>query len=386
MSPILPPLRLTGAQCLRDGKLAQRSISVRDGRLTTGPYPAVDLTGYYIMPGVVDLHASSFQHHLSGDDTDLSLVDREAASHGVTTRYLAQPWSWERDGTSPEAAVKLARALNAYRDQTLTDLRLVLNCERIMVDREDDLLDLVDSCAVGQVVFSNRAETASEVRRNDPAAFAQWAWSWGTRADRLDEALDRVLPQAPAVPRHLCRLAEAFDTRGIVYGSVGDCSAETREHYSMIGARLCLAPGTPRVAAAAKAVSDPVLGIAEDILHPAPQRRLARTTALIGAGLCDALVSERHSAAPIQATFRLAELGLLPLEKAWDLISRNPAEILRLPDRGVIAPGKRADLVIIHAETKRVEVTISDGRLSFLTGEAAARFLGVGTKPQMAAE
>ncbi|MCA8884766.1 MAG: amidohydrolase family protein [Rhodobacteraceae bacterium] len=371
---------------MRDGAMVRRSIALRDGRLTTGPFPAVDLTGYYVMPGVVDLHSTSFQHLLSGETPDLALIDREAASHGVTTRFLAQPWSWERESTSPEAAAQLGRALIAYRRRSLTDLRLALSCERIMVADEDALLDLVDACAVGQVVFSNRAETAADLLRNDPDAFAQWAWTWGTRTERLEAALRRVLPQAASVPRHLCRLAEAFDARGVIYGSHGDQTAETREHYSMIGAGLCLSPGTARVAAAARAVGDPVLACAEDVLSPAPQRRVARTTALIDAGLCDALVSDRHSASPVQAAFRLTELGLLPLERAWALIAEKPAEILRLPDRGVLAPGKRADLVIIHAETRQVEATICGGRLTFMTGEAAARFLGVAAEPRMAAE
>lgn len=386
MPAYLPPLRLTGGLALRDGTLQQRTIALNAGRFTTGPFPAVDLSGFYLMPGVVDLHATGFQHHFSENASGLSLVDREAASHGVTTRYLSQPWSWERFGTSPEAARDLTRLVASRRGETLTDLRLQLNCERMMVAQEDALLDLVKSCGVDQVIFSNRAEIAAELRQNHPEEFTRWAWSQGTQAEALSKALDRILPNAPAVPRHLCRLAEAFDELGVVYGSADDDSAETREHYSMIGARICLNPGTARVAAAARAVGDPVVVEAEDILQPKPGRRGPRVTELLEAGLCNALVSGRHSASLVQAAFALVEEGVMGLERAWALISAKPAEILRLPDRGVIAPGKRADLTVINAETRMVEATICGGRITFLTGEAATRFLGAEGSARLAAE
>jgi len=385
MTPLLPPLRLTGALALRDGALQRRSVVVAEGRFTSGPHPAVDLDGFYLLPGIVDLHATGFHRHLDGAAGGLDLVDAEAASHGVTTRFLSQPWAWERHGVSPAAATELARALAAHRAHALTDLHLQLACETLMTADEAALLNLVRACGIDQVMFTNRAETLHDLRRHDPAGFARWAWTWGTDGDTLSAALDAVLPNARSVPRHLCRLAEAFDRIGVVYGSTGDTTAETREHYSMIGARLCLLPASSRAAAAAKAVGDPVLAGADDILHPAPSGR-PQVLAMLRAGQCDALVSGPHSASPLRAAFRLVAREVMPLERAWALISQRPAEIMRLPDRGTITPGKRADLAIVNAATQMVEATICAGRLTFLTGEAAARFLGAGATGELAAE
>ncbi|MGB0499018.1 MAG: amidohydrolase family protein, partial [Rubricella sp.] len=72
----------------------------------------------------------------------------------------------------------------------------------------------------------------------------------------------------------------------------------------------------------------------------------------------------------------LADRGIAPLEDAWRLISSGPAAVLGLDDRGRIAPGLRADLCIIEAETRRIEAVIAGGRIAFLRGEAAMRFLG----------
>ena len=68
------------------------------------------------------------------------------------------------------------------------------------------------------------------------------------------------------------------------------------------------------------------------------------------------------------------------------MISSRPAQILRLTDRGVIDYGKRADLVVVHKETHAIEATISNGRLTFLAGQAGERFLAQTSTLQMAAE
>ena len=67
-------------------------------------------------------------------------------------------------------------------------------------------------------------------------------------------------------------------------------------------------------------------------------------------------------------------------------MSEAAAEIHGLPDRCTIAPGKRADLIVVHAGTRRVEATIAAGRLVFLTGEAANRFFGTLSPVRLAAE
>ena len=53
MHPYLPPLRFTGATVLREGELQARSLAIADGRITKGPLPELDLSGYLILPGII---------------------------------------------------------------------------------------------------------------------------------------------------------------------------------------------------------------------------------------------------------------------------------------------------------------------------------------------
>lgn len=383
MAPMLPPLRLTGALCLRDGTLQQRSIALAEGRFTTGPYPAVDLRGHYVLPGIIDLHAEPVDW--SGDGV-VARFDRAAAAQGVTTRRITVPWSWESAGRGPVAAQGFVAAFGAAQCHVLTDLHLSLACEAVLASEETALLTLIRAARVPQVIFTNRADHLDQLRSHDPAGFLRWAWTHGVTADALSAALDAVQANAAAVPRHLCRLAECFDDLGVLYGSDGDVTAEMREHHSMIGARLCVNPGTARVAAAARAVGDPVLVSAGPEFDIGSAAAVPRPTALVQAGLCDALVSGRDPDGIVPMVFRLVDRGVMPLERAWRLVSDLPARIARMPDRGIITPGKRADVTIIDTDTRRVAATIAGGRLSYATGPIAERFLPLINADTLAAE
>ncbi|MCZ7569259.1 MAG: amidohydrolase family protein [Ardenticatenaceae bacterium] len=64
-----------------------------------------------------------------------------------------------------------------------------------------------------------------------------------------------------------------------------------------------------------------------------------------------------------QVLRRAIALGLPPMQ-ALQAATINPARRLRLYDRGAIAPGRRADIVLVDdLETFRVSTTISDGRI-----------------------
>jgi alpha-D-ribose 1-methylphosphonate 5-triphosphate diphosphatase len=82
------------------------------------------------------------------------------------------------------------------------------------------------------------------------------------------------------------------------------------------------------------------------------------------------LASDYYYPAPILAAFRLAADGVLPLAEAWDLISAAPARAAGLSDRGMLAEGHRADLILVDHEMPmrpRIVAVIAAGRLVHLT-------------------
>ena len=129
-------------------------------------------------------------------------------------------------------------------------------------------------------------------------------------------------------------------------------------------------------AQAARASGEPVLMGAPNVVRGGSQSGNIAAEDLVKLGLCDALVSDYYYPALAQAAFALADRGTCDLAQAWRMISTAPARIIGLSDRGEIVQGQRADLVVINAQTRAVEMTVSAGRVAHLAGELAARMVG----------
>jgi alpha-D-ribose 1-methylphosphonate 5-triphosphate diphosphatase len=53
------------------------------------------------------------------------------------------------------------------------------------------------------------------------------------------------------------------------------------------------------------------------------------------------------------AAFRLAADDVVPLNEAWAYVAERPARAAGLADRGVLATGKRADLIAVDGSDAR---------------------------------
>ncbi len=342
MSSYLSPMRLMGAQILRNGQFQRRSLAVARGRITKGPLPEVDLSGYLVLPGIVDLH---FSAPIPPRPGDLPRIEDRLASHGVTSAWLAL--TADRHGLD-----RVFAALAKGRGGTDLRAKLILTPEP---GPDPDLLRLLESQGLDFAVFQSQPQADND---SNAALFS----------------------------RGLCRLAETLDELGILYGSLGDLDAETREYYRMLGARISEQPQSRAAAATAKAMNDPVLAPAGDLLPHARMREAVNTARLVAEGLCDGLVSSGMPATLPDAAWMLAGGAVEALPAAWDLVSRHPAEIMGLTDRGTLDHGKRADMVVMNPATRRVEATIAGGRLTFATPQLSSRFRQTVSIDNMAAE
>ena len=394
MPSFLPPLCLTGADVLTEDGLVRRPVGVAMGQVVEGAgLPEVDLGGYWLLPGIVDLHGDGFERQVFPRPTApfplpaaLAATEREAAAHGVTTAFLAQSWSWEGGFRGPDQAEALMEAVLRYRDRAVVDLRVQVRAETHLVEDAPRLIAAVERFRVGYVIFNDHLEEGFQMQRGNPARFADWARKAGLTEAELLARMEAARARARDVPRALCLLAGAFDRLGVTYGSHDDPDAETREVYRMIGARVAEFPTSRRAAAAARAAGDPVVMGAPNVVRGGSQAGNIAAVDLIRAGLCDALVSDYHIPALPLAVWALVDQGVLPLAAAWRLVSGGPAAVLGLADRGEVADGLRADLVAVHQETRAIEMVLAGGRVAHLAGGAAARFAAASVPARMAAE
>ena len=99
---------------------------------------------------------------------------------------------------------------------------------------------------------------------------------------------------------------------------------------------------------------------------------------VLQAGLLDALAADYHQGAMLPAVFNWVREGHLSLHAAIALLTVNPARAAGLNDRGALAPGQRADLVLLDASEApgapppRVRALWRDGRIIHSDGWTAA--------------
>ena len=393
-APYIQELTFVHGRMLRDREMFDDAVTVRAGIISDSESHAVcDLTGYDILPGIIDLHGDAFERHIAPRPTapfpiEMGLVgtDRDAAAQGVTTAWMAQSWSWEGAGRGPDFAEQFMVAHQRYKQQMLTDLRIQIRCETHTVDTEARLIAALRAYDIDYVVFNNHLDEAVEIAKTHPARIADWASRANRTAEEHMAVVNATRDLADQVPRYLCNLASVFDALGVRYGSHDDQDARTREYYAMIGAKICEFPTQAGAAAAAKASGDPVIMGAPNVVRGGSQAGNISATMLIRDGLCDVLVSDYHYPTLSHAALALVDQDMMDLPQAWSMISSNAAKVMGLTDRGVLQPGKRADLVIMNRETRQIEATMAGGRWSYLSGGIAHRLTSAAPRLRVAAE
>jgi alpha-D-ribose 1-methylphosphonate 5-triphosphate diphosphatase len=379
--PTLPPLRLTGARVLRGNALHETDLCLADGVIADGVRGRdLDLRGYLVLPGIVDLHGDGFERHLSPRpsapfDKRRALLSAasELAVNGVTTAWLAQSWSWEGGSRSGTATQELLAALDSVRDALPLDMRVQIRLETHVLNDHDAVRAAVARHKVDYIVFNNHLPEAVALAEHRPERFAQWAAQQGRDGAMLLAIVRAAQEQEPDVPGALRVLAADLRAAGVRLGSHDDGSGAIRAFYRGIGADICEFPTTVEAARAARDAGDPVLMGAPNVVRGGSQSGNIAATDLIAAGLCDALMSDYYYPALKQAAWVLSDQGLADFAAAWAMISTNAADIGGLSDRGRLDAGQRADVVVMNPETRRVEMTLSAGRVAHLSGELARR-------------
>ncbi len=362
-------LTLTNANVLRPEGMRRGDLSIAGGVIVNGAVGRqVDLSGFRVMPGIVDIHGDGFEHHLAprrGAMKDLgaglAATEAELAANGITTAMLAQFWSWEGGMRSPEFARRFLEALEVYRGNG-TDLRVQLRFEFFLLEDYAAFEQTVERFGVRYVVFNDHLPHAALVQGKRPPRLTGQALKSGRSPEAHLALIRRLHCRMAAVVPEIAGLAGRLAERGVQMGSHDDNSGRLRAEWHKLGVTISEFPETR---AAAEAATGPVVLGAPNVVRGGSHSGNVSAAALVVDGIGDALASDYHYPAP-----RLAALML----DRWDLVSSGPARVLGLGDRGELLPGKRADLVVLDADG-RVGATIAGGRVTHLAGEVADRFL-----------
>jgi alpha-D-ribose 1-methylphosphonate 5-triphosphate diphosphatase len=373
---------IEGGRALLGGEILESSVSIAEGNIaSTGTAHgrgslALDARGLLVLPGIVDLHGDAFERQMMprpGVDfpIDVALVDsdRQAISNGITTVFHATTWSWEPGLRSGDNARRLLEAVEALRPELAADTRFHLRHETYNLDAEDDIGQWLSAGRIDLFAFNDHMDSTVALLGN-PRKRNRMVERTGLSGEDFDRLVARVLSRADDVPASIARLAAIARRASIRMLSHDDESPAMRQAFRAQGVDIAEFPVNEETAREAAAGGDAIVFGAPNVVRGGSHTGWTTASDMIEKGLCSVLASDYYYPAPILAAFRLAADRVLPLAEAWDLIAAAPARAAGLSDRGLIAEGRRADIILVDDEVPmrpRVVAVIAAGRLAHLT-------------------
>ncbi len=336
----------------------------------------LDARGLLVLPGIVDLHGDAFERQMMprpGVDfpVDVALVDsdRQAISNGITTVFHATTWSWEPGLRSADNAKRLLDSIESMRPQLAADTRFHLRHETYNLDAEAKITKWMSEGRIDLFAFNDHMEaTVGDIAK--PQKRSRMVERTGLSSQAFDQLVARVVSRAHDVPASIARLAQAAREANVRMLSHDDESPAMRARFRSQGVKIAEFPVNEKTARAAAEAGDFIVLGAPNVVRGGSHTGWTRASDMIAKGLCSVLASDYYYPAQLLAAFRLAHDGVLPLTKAWDLISAAPARAAGLADRGALAAGKRADIILVDDRMPlrpRIVAVIAAGRLVHLT-------------------
>lgn len=334
----------------------------------------LDVGDLLVLPGIVDLHGDAFERAVMprpgvsfAYDQALLDVDRQLLSNGITTAFHGVTVSWEGGLRGAPYAQKMFDTLENNASHMGADHQIHLRFETHNVADVALACEWIASGRIGFLALNNHLPMMVKRLGNDRKLlqYAERAeCDLDTYSGRIRAAVNVTDSVAPAM-RTLMRAALHA---GLCVASHDDPDAASRDHYHALGCGVAEFPLSLDATQAAHRLGNATVFGAPNVVRGGSHNGALDATEMVRAGLCDILASDYYYPAPLAAAFKLAAIGALPLERAWQLVSLNPARAAGLDDRGTFAPGLRADAIVVDDRTPglpRVCAAIVGGRLHY---------------------
>jgi len=364
-----------GTVVTRDAVIERGSVVIEGEQITevtANTYPSslddgehvVDVSGRFVLPGIVCLHNDGLEKAINPRpntnfpaDFALQTYDTQLAAAGITTQFHAI--SFQNLATkqrSLDDAVQMSHAVHAFAQsgRGTLDHYVLFRCDVRRPDSLDGILTCIDDAPVRFVSINDHVPGQGQYR--DVAKFLDQMRPFMPENKRTDADLaawhaERMQFKADTeteVERTYGRLAVEARARDFVLASHDDDSAEKVEIMHRLGCRMAEFPVTVEAARRAHELGMRVSMGAPNAVRGGSLTGNASATELAGLGLVDILIADYHAPSILYAAWRWAHAGVASLPDAVAMTSAHPAAVAGLDDRGTLAPGKRADVIVVE--------------------------------------
>ncbi len=350
---VLPDEIVEGSLLLRDGLIA----AIEPGAARTGE----DMGGDYIIPGLVELHTDHLEGHYAPRPkvrwNPIAAVlahDAQVATAGITTVLDALRVGMDEDADLKSDDVrKLADAIedSVRQDRLRADHFIHLRCEVSAPDCREAFANFETDDRVKLASLMDHAPGQRQFVNLETYAYYYQRKLKLTDRDFQKFCEKRMAESARNSGPNRVFISAACHERGIVLASHDDATSGHVEEAVEQGVRVAEFPTTEEAAKASKAAGLGVLMGAPNVMRGASHSGNVSARTLAADGLLDILSSDYIPFSLIQSAFFLGDVVEgISLPQAVAMVSKNPAEAVGLTDRGVIEPGRRADLVRVRVD------------------------------------
>jgi alpha-D-ribose 1-methylphosphonate 5-triphosphate diphosphatase len=348
--------RIVTADAVVDGGLVVDGPVIQEflpaGRTVSG---ALDLDGDYLLPGLVELHTDNLERQFQPRpkvrwpaQAAMLAHDRQIAAAGITTvcdGVCVGIYGGKRERI--EFLQTSLEALNeAQQNRSLTaEHFLHLRCEVSDPHVVEMFEPLLEEPALKLVSFMDH--TPGQRQWHDIDKYRTFHRGRTEASEEEFQALieRRIEEQKIYADQHRQKLLALVRGLPITLASHDDTTVAHVEEAAADGITISEFPTTHAAAEAARAQGLGVVMGAPNLVLGGSHSGNVSAQQLAEQGLLDALSSDYVPVSLLHGAFRLHRELSMPLPQAIAPISRNPAAMIGLDDRGAIAPGLRADLV-----------------------------------------
>lgn len=369
---VLAGERVLTADGIRPARLLITDGVIREVEGGHAGLPTVDAGDGLVLPGIIDLHGDAFERQLQprpGVQFPMALAllesDRQLLANGITTTFHGLTWSWEPGLRSHDSARAFRAALLALRPRLGCDTRVHLRFETFNLDAVEEALAWIEEGFVDLLAFNDHMVGIAH-KAAEPKSAALFAGRAGMAVDAFQALVAKIAGRAAEVPAAMARLAAAARSKSVVLASHDDPDAATRRHYAGLGCRISDFPMSWDAIAEVERDGGAIVLGAPNVLRGGSHIGLISAADVCTPGRRLSLSSDYYYPTLLQAPFVLRATRGLALEDAWSFVSSAPAAAAGLPDRGSIASGQRADLILVDdadPELPAVAATWVAGRL-----------------------
>jgi len=354
---------LTGADILTNGALRRGDLAICDGRIAEAApadAPRMDLSGLWLLPGIVDLHGDAVERIIMPRpgvafplDLSLAEADRQILANGITTAFHGLTIGWEPGLRSLSTARDFVTTLAGLRPSLACDTRINFRWEVFALDEMEELIGWFADFP-GAILSLNDHTTVNLGLPPAARKIQRMADRTGLTPEGCVAALKDVAHRAPEVPAAVASMVTAARAAGLTCLAHDEMTPEDRAAHRALGITVSEFPMTRATAQAARSAGEAVVFGAPNVLRGGSQNNAVDAAPAMAEGLGTVLASDYWYPAPLHAAFLLAERQAMPFAAAWDCVSANAAEAAGLTDRGRLDGGYRADIIAVCPRSRRV--------------------------------